>query len=175
MTSTEGFQGASYFAYSKASYLIDDVEYKQNAKTFAVTDSARQICRHPVFGKHQVDIGLIRFNNGKTKPISGASDDHMSWFQAVIAPKTPMSFQLTVAGCRHYSGSGHPRNALSVGTSGSYCGTRPSTTDWMVFETLTVNAIPTSITLMNYAGLVMYYLCALSELRKRSLLSMLQM
>lgn len=157
MTSTEGFQGASNSIFDEAAYFIDDVEYKQNAKAFAVTDSARQICRHPLLGKHHVDIGLIRLNNGKSKPssrvMSNASGDHLSWFQRVIVPKTPVSCQLAVPDCR-YGNTSNAKNTLQSGANSNYCGNSPAATDWITYEMLTVDAIPTAITFLNYHGSV---------------------
>lgn len=158
MSGTDGFQGASDSIFDEASYVIDDVEYKQNAKEFAVTDYSHQIVMHPLLGKHQVDITLIRLNNGNAKPIHGPSDDHVSWFQTVIAPRPRISFHLYAASNGSSSG---PRSTLEVGTDNYYSGS-PSAS--IMYETLTVNAIPTTITLMNYDNSTSSYCRGLSSL-----------
>ena len=146
-----GVEFANDSCLDKTTYLLDDVTYPMNTSTttLCVTGIPRQICRNEaLFGDYDINTFLMSFNH-KTKPIWNVSmcapRDHLSWFSNNVAPRKRFPLKLSVLKHRHRRDD-KAKNLLEHGTSTGY---HTDIGNWIVFEQLTLHAVPTMIAILN--------------------------
>ena len=157
-----GVEFADDSSLDETTYILNDVVHPMNTttRTICVTGIPQQICRNEtLFGDYDINTNLMSFNN-KTEPIwsvsMSVSRDHLTWYRNTVAPRQHFPLSLNVL--KHnselhpenhsrYKENTGPRNLLLHGTLREYFYESKS---WIVFEKLTLDAVPTVIVILNY-------------------------
>ena len=157
MNDDANFKGVDDSCFEASEYVIDGVAYFQDSKV-CVLCSGKQICRNIQLLDNE-DVAVTNDEQNVFVSISSipnvlhqVPDDHMSWFRSTIATAKCAPIKLDVSSHRGHYSSDHPNNLLESGTSKYYynTGQGSTATDWIVFEKLSVNTIPTKIVIRNH-------------------------
>lgn len=163
MNDIDEFKGADDSILNKTVYLLGDDVYPIDTQMTSICVEGiphQRCCNVDLFGDHDIhlDSHAAQTVKGQVKPISSvvivAPENHATWFQRTIEVDKIQALQLAVSKHRGHYGSRHPDNLLQRGRETWYDNDEkgPVTEDWIVFKMLSVDAIPTGISILNGNG-----------------------
>ena len=166
---TDEFKGADDSCFEKTEYLINGGVYHSSGTTICVKGGVRQVCRnHELFGVKEMEISHDQASQQKdvteqARSVSATTilntvgkpgNLHKSRFPSITASNRRQPLLLVVSKHRGHYSSHSPDNLLERGTSKRYenHAKDPTSEDWIVFEQLETDVLPTTIIIRNNSG-----------------------
>ena len=158
----DGLTEADDTIFEKTKYFLDDLVFHlyTSMEPLCMGHVPQQMARNvELFGEDKIEVKLLqkRIGHRKITPFWDVSAQApkpnalTSWFQTTIGSKEAESLKLVVSSHRGHYGSSHPKCLLEKGSRTHYDNDirQPVSEDWIIFEKLVDDTIPTTISISN--------------------------